>query len=215
MSGLRNAVRKALNPLAEMLGRAGVHPNTLTYLGLLFSLLAGVSLAAGRLAIAVIPLALSGLADMLDGAVARATGRASPYGAALDSTVDRIAEAFVLGGLLIAEARRGAGGPWLAVLILIFLIASFLVSYTRARAEGLGFSGQVGFMERPARMVGLMVLLLLGRGALPAGLGILSVLTIWTVLQRLGHIRRQSRAVVVSEAAGPVDAARTDRDAAS
>lgn len=188
---IRQRVRDGLVPLAEWLGDAGIQPNALTLIGLLLAVAAGAALAFGEVRLAALPLALSGLADMLDGAVARATGHQSPYGAALDSTVDRASEAVVLGGLLIG--RVGSTGDVLfAAVILLYLLSSFLVSYTRARAEGLGFSCQVGLMERPARMVAMVVLLLIGPVVLLPGFLVLLALTAWTVLQRLNHIRRQA-----------------------
>jgi CDP-diacylglycerol--glycerol-3-phosphate 3-phosphatidyltransferase len=164
----------------------------MTLMGLLLAVIAGVVLALGQTRLAVLPLALSGLADMLDGAVARVTGRQSVYGAALDSTVDRASEAVILGGLLVGIVARGSGEVFLALLVLLYLLSSFLVSYTRARAEGLGFSCQVGFMERPARMVATMVIFLVGPVLLVPGFLVLFLLTTWTVLQRLSHIRREA-----------------------
>jgi CDP-diacylglycerol--glycerol-3-phosphate 3-phosphatidyltransferase len=164
----------------------------MTLMGLFLAVIAGVVLALGHIRWAVLPLALSGLADMLDGAVARVTGRQSVYGAALDSTVDRASEAVILGGLLVGLVAEGSGEVFLALLVLLYLLSSFLVSYTRARAEGLGFSCQVGFMERPARMVATMVIFLVGPGFLVPGFLVLFLLTTWTVLQRLGHIRREA-----------------------
>lgn len=188
----RQRVRDGLVPLAEWLGGLGIHPNTMTLMGLLLAIIAGVVLALGQIRLAVLPLALSGLADMLDGAVARVTGRQSVYGAALDSTVDRASEAVILGGLLVGLVARGSGEVFLALLVLLYLLSSFLVSYTRARAEGLGFSCQVGFMERPTRMVATMVIFLVGPAFLVPGFLVLFLLTTWTVLQRLSHIRREA-----------------------
>ncbi|MBU1701931.1 MAG: CDP-alcohol phosphatidyltransferase family protein [Candidatus Eisenbacteria bacterium] len=192
MSSIKRGARSTIAPLAGWLGKRGVHPNTLTLLGLLFAGITAVLLAQGRLRLALIPYTLSGLADMLDGAVARATGRGSAFGAALDSTVDRVAEGVVLGGLLLGLLNAPPGGTVLCVSsILLFLISSFLVSYTRARAEGLGLECTVGWMERPARLVLLAILLLLGRSVLLPGLIILGLLTTWTVIQRMIHISHE------------------------
>jgi CDP-diacylglycerol--glycerol-3-phosphate 3-phosphatidyltransferase len=169
-----------------------VHPNTLTLLGLILAAVSALLLAEGRLRLALIPYFFSGLADMLDGAVARATGRGSDFGAALDSTVDRVSEGVVLGGLLLGLLRNPPGGEALFVaLILLVLISSFLVSYTRARAEGLGLACSVGWMERPARLVLLALILLAGRPAVLPGLILLGSLTSWTVIQRVLHIKNE------------------------
>jgi CDP-diacylglycerol--glycerol-3-phosphate 3-phosphatidyltransferase len=192
ISTIKTTARSATAPIAGWLGRRGVHPNTLTLWGLILALVTGILLAQGRLRLALIPYTLSGLADMLDGAVARATGRGSDFGAALDSTVDRISEGVVLGGLLIGLLDAPPGGQILFVsLVLLFLISSFLVSYTRARAEGLGLQCAVGWMERPARLILLAVILLLGEWAILPGLAILGLLTSWTVIQRILHIRNE------------------------
>ncbi|MBD3336860.1 MAG: CDP-alcohol phosphatidyltransferase family protein, partial [Candidatus Eisenbacteria bacterium] len=192
---LKTRSRKLIDPPARGLARIGVSPNVLTFAGLAFALVAGWILARGHLQLALIPLAASGLADMLDGAVARATGRSSPFGAALDSTIDRVADAAVFGGLLLGWLNDPPGGALLYVLlILVAMVASFLVSYVRARAEGLGFECQVGLMERPSRMVLLGLVFVIGEAALLPGLALVCVLTAATVVQRLAHVGRRARA---------------------
>jgi CDP-diacylglycerol--glycerol-3-phosphate 3-phosphatidyltransferase len=192
MTEFKQAARVAVAPLGARLGRLGIHPNTLSLLGLALAVLSGLAAGGGHLRLAVLPLALSGLCDMLDGAVARAMSAESTFGAALDSTVDRVGEAALLGGLLLAPLDTPGGPDLLRLVLIVFLVASFLVSYTRARAEGLGLDCRIGLMERPARMILTGLILLLGRGALLPGFLLLSLLTVWTVFQRLQHIRTQA-----------------------
>src|SRR5690606_26566557 len=136
---------------------------------------------------------------LLDGAVARATNpHGTPFGAAFDSTLDRYGEGLVLGGILIGLADRGAPG-WLLWLALLAGIGSFLVSYVRARSEGLGIACEVGLAERPERLVLLLLLALTGRPGEPWILGALALLTHVTFVQRLRHIHRATRALPVVE----------------
>jgi phosphatidylglycerophosphate synthase len=146
---------------------------------------------------------------MMDGDVARATGGSSKFGAFLDSTLDRIGEGALFAGLAAYYFARAHGGAlWIegdvdasarwgdpegrtmAFLSLATLILSFMVSYTRARAEGLGLDCKVGIMERPERILLLLVGTLLGQRFMPGVLGLLFLLTLVTVGQRVYHVRR-------------------------
>jgi len=198
-------------PLARWLAARGVTPDALTVAGLAFSLLAALLFARGDFLSAAFVLALTGLCDMLDGDVARLRGAATPFGAFLDSTLDRAGEGALFAGLAFYYFTRAEGGVvWfrnnevggrfgdpdghtLAVLALSTLILSFLVSYTRARAEGLGLDCKVGIMERPERILGLLAGALLGARFMPGVLGLLFLLTLVTVLQRVYHVRRLTR----------------------
>ena len=196
-------------PLARALAKRGVKPDHLTYVGLGLSLLAALLLGRGDFLGAAFVIALSGLCDVLDGDVARESGSVSPFGAFLDSTLDRVGEGALYAGLanyyytrtqgaalwlreeFRAEASWGdPDGHTLAVLALATLVLAFLVSYTRARAEGLGLECKVGFMERPERMLTLGAGALLGHRFMPGVLGILFLLTLVTVLQRVYHVHR-------------------------
>ena len=164
LTGAKSRLRKPLRPVAHWLDRAGVRPNHVTLAGLLASLLAALALARGDLVLGLIWLLISLLCDMLDGDLARVRpGNGSPLGAFLDSCTDRVSEALVFGGLLIGKATHAGPlhWPWIVVWTLA-LTGSFLVSYTRARAEGLGTDCRVGFAERPERMVLLILLLVFG-----------------------------------------------------
>jgi len=207
--GWKERGRSLFLPLARWLAKRGVKPDHLTYAGLGLSILAALLLGRGDFLGAALVIGVSGLCDILDGDVARETGSASTFGAFLDSTLDRIGEGSLYAGVanyyytrtqgaalwLKDEYRAQAAwgdpdGHTLAVLALATLVLSFLVSYTRARAEGLGMECKVGIMERPERMLTLGVGALLGPRFLPGILGILFLLTLVTVLQRVYHVYR-------------------------
>ena len=210
--GWKEQGRSWFRPIGGWLAKRGVRPDHLTFAGLGFSLIAALLLARGDFLSAAIVIGLAGLCDMLDGDVARATGSATTFGAFLDSTLDRIGEGALFAGVahyyyltarggsvwfrggIEGDARWGdPDGQTMAVLALSTLILSFLVSYIRARAEGLGLECKVGIMERPERMIALGLGALLGPRFLPGVLGILFVLTLVTVLQRVYHVRRLTR----------------------
>jgi CDP-diacylglycerol--glycerol-3-phosphate 3-phosphatidyltransferase len=158
--------------LGRRLGQSGVSPNALTYTSLVIAAGAGLAAALGHFASAALLLALSGVCDILDGAVARASGRATSFGALLDSTVDRLSDALPLLGLIVfyADSR-------VAVALAAFaMLSSFAVSYVRARAEALGADLPPLFMRRAERFIFLTISLLLG--ALPLGSTLPSRLTL-------------------------------------
>jgi CDP-diacylglycerol--glycerol-3-phosphate 3-phosphatidyltransferase len=133
---------------------------------------------------------IGSLTDMLDGAVARLGQQVTAFGAFLDSTSDRLAEGVVLGSIALLYAREGHIGR--VALVFAVMIASFLVSYTRARAEALGLQCKVGLMSRPERVVLLVVGLLFARYLiLDVVLGVMAVLTSWTVVTRILYVRKQ------------------------
>jgi CDP-diacylglycerol---glycerol-3-phosphate 3-phosphatidyltransferase len=131
--------------------------------------------------------------DILDGALARAGGKATPFGAFVDSTTDRLSEAFMLGAIAVVLTRDGSElGVALAAAA---MTGSFLVSYTRARAEALGVRGDVGIGSRAERVVVISVGLALAPwGVLPWAIGVLAATAWITVLQRILHVRRELRA---------------------
>ncbi|MCM8745390.1 CDP-alcohol phosphatidyltransferase family protein [Thermomicrobium sp. CFH 73360] len=183
-------VRERVLRLGALLARTGLTPNQLTVMGLVLNGVVGWVAAEGRLQLAGVLLIVAGAFDMLDGAVARATGRVTRFGGVLDSVLDRYAEAFVLGGLLIWIVRTELG----AVPVLLCyatIVGSILVSYVRARAEGAGIALTQGFFARPERIVVLALGLLLDRPIWV--LWLLAVATNLTVLQRLWLVRRAAR----------------------
>jgi phosphatidylglycerophosphate synthase len=199
-------------PLARWLAAKGAKPDHLTIAGLACSLVAALLLGRGAFLGAAILIGLSGLCDILDGDVARVRGVVSRFGAFLDSTLDRIGEGALYAGLAVhyfTRTQRGAfylrgafegsaewgdaDGNTLGILCLAILLLSFLVSYTRARAEGLGLECKVGIMERPERMLTLAAGTVLGHRFMPGVLGVLFILTLVTVLQRVYHVRKLTR----------------------
>ncbi len=182
--------RALFNPLTAAIEQSGVTPNQLTVLGLLLALVAGVLIWYGYFIVAAIVFTVGGLMDMLDGALARLSEKVTPLGAFIDSTFDRLGEGIILTAIALYYAD--AGNLWVVGAAFATMIGSFLVSYTRARAEALGLECKVGLMTRVERLVLLGIgLLLQGFGVLEVVIYILAVLTAVTVVQRVLHVRRQ------------------------
>ncbi len=191
----KQSVRRPLQPLARGLRALGIRPNHVTVAGIVASLLAAYFLARGRLTVALLWLLIGLLCDMLDGDIARLDPRRiGPLGAFFDSCADRVSEALVFGGLLLGKAHHGAGLDWIWVgAWVLALTGSFMVSYARARAEGLGIGCTVGFAERPERMIVLIALLVAGWRASIWFLAALALMSWWTVGQRALHVARTVR----------------------
>jgi CDP-diacylglycerol--glycerol-3-phosphate 3-phosphatidyltransferase len=153
---VRDWLMWVIGPIERGMVRAGVSPDLLNYLGVVFGLAAGVAFAFGRLAPAGWLIFLGGVADVFDGRVARARGISSQYGAFADSTLDRFAESFTFLGLVVFFAAS----PLLVLATTAAISGSLLVSYTRARGEAVGVSNTSGVMQRAERLV------LLGLGAI-------------------------------------------------
>lgn len=151
---LKNGYLKVIEPVAGWLVRRGVHPNTITVFGTLCTVAGGVIYAYGHISIGGWFLGLTALFDVLDGTVARRTGKSSTFGAFLDSTLDRVADGAVLGGLAVFYALNPVhhNVPMMAV-CLVGLIGAYMTSYIRARAEALGLDAKVGMVQRPERVV--------------------------------------------------------------
>lgn len=185
----RRVLRRFIDPITAALIRTPITPNMLTVMGGVANAGVGVLIASGNLTLAGIVLLLSGLFDGLDGALARRTGAVSPFGAFLDSTVDRYSEAFVLFGVLIYASHRSLELEQL--LVYVTLVGSLLISYTRARAEGLGIDCKVGLLTRMERYLIMSAMLIVQQ--LAVGLILLAVLTHVTVIQRILHVRKLLR----------------------
>ena len=147
-------VDRVAEPVARALLRARIRPNQLTFLGLAISGLSALAFAADRQRWGGVLLGLAGACDILDGALARASGQVSPFGAFLDSVLDRYSDLLVLAGLIVLFGRLGRGADVVATLVA--LIGTVMVSYTRARAESIGVECRVGFMERCERLLVLI-----------------------------------------------------------
>ncbi|MEU0565353.1 phosphatidylinositol phosphate synthase [Nonomuraea sp. NPDC005983] len=194
---LRPAVTRIMTPLAKALVRLGIGPNVVTAIGTLGTVVSALlffplgQLAWGSLAITVFV-----LFDLLDGVVARlGGGGGSTWGAFLDSTLDRVADAAIFSGLILYFVLRD--DVLMVAVTLVCLVAGVLVSYAKARAEGLGLTCDVGLAERPERLVvALVAACLSGLGVpyiLAVGMWVLALASAVTVVQRVVHVHRQTR----------------------
>lgn len=176
-------------PAATALGRMGLTPNMLTLFGLVLILVTAVVLAMGYTTLGGVLFIFSGIFDALDGTLARMTNRKTRFGAFLDSTCDRYADAAILLGMMIPFLRTGQHTQ--VVLAFVSVTGSVLVSYTRARAEGLGLECKVGLLTRLERFIIIAVGLMVG-WVTPA-LWALAVLTNFTAIQRMVHVWQITR----------------------
>lgn len=183
----RSAVERGVDPVGRALHRTGLAPDHLTAAGLVLAAGATVAIGSGRLGVGLALLIASALPDLLDGALAKASGTASQRGAFFDSVADRVADSLVLGGFgwYLASAR---GGHW-AVLPLALLGASQLVSYERAKAESLQIEAKGGLMERAERVVALCAALAFSVAMVPI-LAAMLALTLLTAVQRFLRVWR-------------------------
>jgi phosphatidylinositol phosphate synthase len=192
---IKEAGRALLAPLVRLAQRLGVTANRVTVAGFAIVTMAAVMVAAGQLLAGVGLLAAGSLLDAVDGALARATTGSTPFGSFLDSTLDRAAEAILYIGIVVYLLRTAADPFWPVVLALAAVSGSFMVSYTRAKAESIGLTASVGLAPRTERLV----LIVAGIGL--AGLGIeagligavsaIAVLAAATTVQRIWHVQRQ------------------------
>lgn len=201
---IKNDLRRILDPIVKTLARSGATPMGVSIVGLVASFVAAVFISRGSFRAGAGAMIVGGLCDVLDGMLARYLDRVSNFGAFMDSTLDRVAELAVLGGLIVyfaggifalhAESRTFMGftapSGMRLVIVLVALGGSFLTSYTRARAEGLGLECKVGIAERPERVAVLAVGLLASGIWLDAAIAILAVLSTITAIQRITYVRR-------------------------
>ena len=191
---LRTTVSRYVEvPGARLLRAAGLTPNSVTILGFSISVAAAVTVGYGHLLAGGLVFLGGSFFDLMDGAYARLTGKASRFGALLDSTLDRLGEAALFLGLMIHGLRSDLGDArllFLIVALFLALVASQTVSYLRARGEGLGISTKAGFMTRPERVVLLSLGLVIGLRAVEVILVVIATVSFLTLLQRLFHIRR-------------------------
>jgi len=190
----RIAARWITEPLNAVLVKSRLKPNNLTWIALATSVIAAASIATNQLLIGGFLVLLSGLLDILDGALARLTNQATRFGALLDSTFDRISDAIVLLGFLVLYIR--SEGYIEIVLIFLALVGALLTSYIRARAEGIGVNCPVGLFTRTERVIILALGLLLNplcKFSILIALVILIVLGFVTVGQRLVYVWQQTK----------------------
>lgn len=175
--------------MGDGLRRVGIKADQLTVAGLVISVASGVAIGGGYLGLGAFLLALSAVPDVLDGAVAKASGTASPRGAFFDSVIDRLSDGVVLGGFAwYLASTEGAHMPLLPMAV---LGASGLVSYERARAESLGFTARGGLMERAERMIALGLGLVFSAVMVPI-LWLMLALTMFTAVQRFVMVWQQA-----------------------
>jgi CDP-diacylglycerol---glycerol-3-phosphate 3-phosphatidyltransferase len=187
----RSGFEKGMRPIGVSLRRVGISADHLTILGIVMSASMAVSVGLGYLPLALLFLVLSGVTDILDGTVAKASGSASPRGAFFDSVADRLSDALYFGGIAwyFAATRPGL----LVMLPVAVLATSMLISYERAKAESMGLSAKGGIMERAERMILLGVGLLFEVLLVPV-LVLMLVLTAFTAVQRFAKVWRQASA---------------------
>jgi len=177
------------SPFIKILSRTKITPNALTLIGLGLNIAAAYVIAIGHFSLGGALVLISGLFDLLDGALARFTNQATRFGAILDSSIDRLAEAAIFFGLLLWYIPKQETLE--IILIFAVLIGSFLISYIRARAEGLGLECKIGLFTRAERVIVLAIGLLIGQVFF--ALCILAVFVYITVIQRLDYVRKQTR----------------------
>lgn len=181
----KSAGRLITGPILQVISKSSITPDVLTWLGLIINIAAAVVIAYNHLIVGGVLVLVSGLFDILDGALARLTNKTTRFGALLDSTFDRLSEAAVFIGLLVLYV--GKGEILATTLISLAMAGSFLTSYVRARAEGLGLECQTGLFTRTERVIILTLGLVFNRFLIVA-LAILVVLSFVTVGQRMVHV---------------------------
>jgi CDP-diacylglycerol---glycerol-3-phosphate 3-phosphatidyltransferase len=196
LNQLRPALSRVTSPVGHALARTGVTPNTVTVIGTLGVVVGALAFYPfGEFFWGTVVITIFVFFDLFDGAVARVTGKTSPFGAFLDSNMDRVSDAAIFGGLILRFASKDHNDLLLVALAAFCLVSGALVSYARARAEGMGLNATVGIAERGERLiVGLVAIGLAGLGVpyvLAAGLWILSVASLITVVQRYVTVYRQ------------------------
>jgi len=193
----RAPVDRAVKPIGNGLRRTGLTPDHLTILGLLVGIGAAVAIGSGNLHLGLVLVILAALPDLLDGALAKASDAASQRGAFFDSTVDRITDALLLGG--IAWYFASTEDPHMTLLPFAVASVSGLISYQRAKAESLGIDAKGGLMERAERIIAICVGLLWEPALIPI-LWVMLALTSITAIQRFVKVWRQADVAPVTAA---------------
>jgi CDP-diacylglycerol--glycerol-3-phosphate 3-phosphatidyltransferase len=189
---LRSPIDRAIRPVGNTLRKLGLSADWFTILGVVLAVAAAIVIGSGGLRGGLLLVVLAALPDLLDGAVAKASGSASPRGAFFDSVIDRVTDGLLFGG--VAWYLAGAEGGRVALLPMAVFGAASLISYERAKAESLGFAAKGGLMERAERII-LLCLGLLFDSLLVPILWVMLVLTLVTAVQRFVKVWRQASAV--------------------
>ncbi len=183
--------KRVVDSIVNLLASLQVHPNILTLIGMVINIFAMVLFAKGIFRWAALVIMFAGVFDIVDGEVARRTKRVTKFGAFFDSVIDRYSDLLLLLGLILWYAKWH--NTFYVGLTGLVLIGSVLTSYTRARAESLIPACKVGFMERPERIVLLIIGALTDRMA--AVLWVMAILSNWTVSQRIWYTWRELSAI--------------------
>lgn len=195
----RGPIGIAVDPLVRALARTPLTANGLTIIGTLGALGGALLIADGRLFAGTLVVWFFVMFDMLDGRLAKARGGTTLWGALLDSTLDRVSDGAVFAAVVWHFSRGSAAEAWVTALALYCLVSGAVISYVKARAEGLGIRCDVGIAERAERLI----LVLVGTGLHGLGVPFALVLLLWalaavstvTVAQRMAHVRRQAAAL--------------------
>jgi CDP-diacylglycerol--glycerol-3-phosphate 3-phosphatidyltransferase len=205
---IQQRARQFVASIVRPLARLGITPNMVTFLGLLLSIVTAIVIASGYIVAGGALVLFAGIFDMFDGAMARARNAATTFGAFLDSTLDRYSESIILAGLLYYALQRPGlhealwpwayEQQWMITLVFVAAVGSLMVSYTKARAEGLGLECKTGLLARPERVVILAVGLLTGTTIW--ALTLLAVLSHVTAVERIIHVWRAANQLVRDKA---------------
>jgi CDP-diacylglycerol--glycerol-3-phosphate 3-phosphatidyltransferase len=194
--------KRIIDAMVRGLARSRINPNVLTFMGLLMNIGCGVLFGYGMFFKAGLLMILANIFDMFDGQVARLRGRVTRFGAFFDSVIDRYSDIIVFVGIMVFYARNTREHSTLLVALTgLALVGSVMISYSRARAESLDIACKVGFLERPERVVLLIIASLTEVGPptspflhkMPQVLWVLAVLSHWTVVHRIYHTWRELR----------------------
>ena len=195
---IQQRVRQIVTMIVGPLAGLGVTPNTLTVIGLMLSILTAVIIAQGLFLAGGLLVLFAGIFDMFDGAMARVRNASTTFGAFFDSTLDRYSESIILFGLLFFAVQKPViqdrfwpfqyEQSWMIILVFIAAVGSFMVSYAKARAEGLGLECKTGLLARPERVIILAIGLLIG--AVFWALLILAIFSNVTAIERIVHVWR-------------------------
>jgi len=204
-AGIGRGAMRIINAMVRALASAGVHPNILTTIGVFINGFCGLLFGFGEFFWAGVVLIVANLFDMLDGNVARMTGNVTKFGGFLDSSLDRLSDMFAFVGIMIFYAGNSPQHSIMNVFLAsVGMMMSVMVSYTTARSEGLGVKANVGFLQRPERVV----LLIIGAlstwnwnstsyfaNRMPQVLWVLAIGSVWTLVHRMYFIWREFRKI--------------------
>jgi CDP-diacylglycerol--glycerol-3-phosphate 3-phosphatidyltransferase len=187
----RTTFKGLVDPLADFFNRLGIHPNYMTVAGLVLNAAGGFLIATGNISLGGVFILIGGPFDALDGAMARRLNQPTKFGAFVDSVTDRWSEMLILAGLLYYYLNSGLPDAWLYCMLVFFAtMGSVMVSYTKSRAESLGFDASVGVLTRLERYLIMAPALVFN---LPwMALWILAIFANFTALQRTWYVRRQA-----------------------